>query len=100
MIRTGAWLDKSAFPEKIPFLRPEVAPYLASRGVCLVGLDVPSVDSLDSKELLGHHALARHGIHILEGVVLDHVAPGDYDLVALPLPLVEADGSPVLRAIE
>lgn len=95
LIRTDAWMDRSRFPEKIPPLKPEVALYLATQGIKLIGLDLPSVDPLDSKALLTHHALHREDIHILEGVVLDQVQPGDYELMALPLPLVDADGSPV-----
>ncbi|WP_047152286.1 arylformamidase [Aneurinibacillus tyrosinisolvens] len=98
LIRTGAWKDISVFPEKIPYVHPEIASYLAARGVRLLGLDLPSVDPLDSKELTAHHELTRNGIHILEGLMLESVPPGDYELAALPLPLVEADGSPV-RAV-
>ncbi|WP_156390176.1 arylformamidase [Paenibacillus sp. Root444D2] len=98
LIRTDAWKDRCVFPQTIPHLQPELAAHLAELGVRLIGLDLPSVDPLDSKELLAHHELASHGIHILEGLVLDNVLPGDYELIALPLPLVEADGSPV-RAV-
>ncbi|GMA63811.1 arylformamidase [Alicyclobacillus fastidiosus] len=98
LIRTGAWKDRRIFPDKIPEIRPELAEYLENRGVQLLGLDLPSVDPLDSKELPAHHALARHNIHILEGLVLDDVPAGDYELAALPLPLADADGSPV-RAV-
>ncbi len=62
-------------------------------------MDVPSVDPLDDKELCTHHQLFKHGIHILENVVLDHVADGDYELIALPLALSDADGSPVRAVI-
>ncbi|MFE6500333.1 hypothetical protein ACFVGO_10300, partial [Kitasatospora sp. NPDC057738] len=41
------------------------------RGIRLIGVDVPSVDPLDDKELAAHHQLFKHGIHILENVVLD-----------------------------
>jgi arylformamidase len=98
LIRTGAWSDRSVFPSEIPPIRPELAEFLAAKGIRLIGLDLPSVDPIDSKELLAHHALARHGVHILEGLVLDHVEPGDYELAALPLALADADGSPV-RAV-
>ncbi|MFC3884157.1 arylformamidase [Bacillus songklensis] len=98
LIYTGAWQNRSVFPETIPHIEPELASYLSQRGIRLIGLDLPSVDPLDSKELSAHHELARHGVHILEGIVLDDVAPGDYDLSALPLPLAQADGSPV-RAV-
>ncbi|GGE25496.1 kynurenine formamidase [Marinithermofilum abyssi] len=98
LIRTGAWSDPCRFPKTIPHIEPELAPFLAEKGVRLLGLDLPSVDPLDSKELPAHHALHRRGIHILESAVLDQVEPGEYELVALPLPLKEADGSPV-RAV-
>ncbi len=98
LIYTGAWKNRSAFPNTIPHIEPEVASYLAEQGVKLIGLDLPSVDMLDSKELPAHHELTRHGLHILEGLVLDDIAPGSYELAALPLPLTEADGSPV-RAV-
>ncbi|MFD1407572.1 arylformamidase [Kroppenstedtia eburnea] len=103
LIRTDAWSDRSTFPESIPPVDPELAPDLAEKGIRLLGLDLPSVDPLDSKELPAHHALTSHGIHILEGIVLGGVDPGDYQLAALPLPLAQADGSPVravLRRVE
>ncbi|WP_312469413.1 arylformamidase [Neobacillus sp.] len=99
IIRTDAWQERQVFPDSIPPIEPELAAYLAELGVRLLGLDLPSVDPLDSKELSAHHELNRFGIHILEGLVLDDVAPGDYELAALPLPLVEADGSPVRAVI-
>jgi arylformamidase len=98
LLRTSSWHEPDRFPEEICYLRADLAPLLAEKGIRLIGVDVPSVDPLDSKELPAHHALERHGVHILEGLALDHVEPGTYELIALPLPLVEADGSPV-RAV-
>ena len=98
LLATGQWKDLSRFPEWIPTIDPELAPYLADKGVRLLGLDLPSVDYLDSKDLPAHHALSGCGIHILEGLVLENVEPGLYDLAALPLALEEGDGSPV-RAV-
>lgn len=98
ILRTDSWENPSQFPEKITYLRPDLASFLGEKGVRLIGVDVPSVDPLDSKELAAHHSLHENGIHILEAVELLHVEPGLYELIALPLPLVEADGSPV-RAV-
>jgi arylformamidase len=61
-------------------------------------VDAPSVDPFASKALETHNALARTGLANLEGLVLAHVAPGEYTLIALPLPLADADASPV-RAV-
>jgi arylformamidase len=99
LIKTDAWKDKTVFPDSIPHIEPELAAFLTEQGVQLLGLDLPSVDPLDSKELNAHHELNRHGIHILEGLLLDEVEPGEYELAALPLPFAEADGSPVRAVI-
>lgn len=91
--------DIQKFPEEYPVLHVDVAGYLQEKGVRLIGVDTPSVDPLDSKTLDAHHALAIEGIHILENIVLEHVAPGDYELIALPLKIKGADGSPVRAVI-
>ncbi|WP_311315176.1 MULTISPECIES: cyclase family protein [unclassified Bacillus (in: firmicutes)] len=71
LVATGQWKDLSRFPEWIPPVEPDLAPFLANKGVRLLGLDLPSVDCLDSKELPAHNKLSGCGIHILEGLVLD-----------------------------
>ncbi|HYK75180.1 MAG TPA: arylformamidase [Pseudoneobacillus sp.] len=98
LICTDSWINQNVFPETITYLRPDLASFLGEQGVRLIGVDVPSVDPLDSKELSAHHQLHENGIHILEGLNLHKVEPGFYELIALPLPLAEADGSPV-RAV-
>jgi arylformamidase len=98
LLRTDAWTTYDRFPEQIPVLDADVPAWLAARGVVLVGVDVPSVDALDSKDLPIHHALGAHGIAILENLRLVEVPPGPYELIALPLKLAGADGAPV-RAV-
>jgi arylformamidase len=98
LLRTGGWPDHARFPESIPVIGEGVPGYLKEKGVILLGLDVPSVDQIDSKSLPIHHALGSLGIAILESVDLARVEPGVYELIALPLKLAGADGSPV-RAI-
>lgn len=77
---------------------PALMDWLAARGVRLIGTDAPSVDPQDSKSLDAHMAVRRHGMAILEGLVLDGVADGFYELIAPPLRLATADASPV-RAV-
>ncbi|MCS6777492.1 MAG: cyclase family protein [Chloroherpetonaceae bacterium] len=98
LLRTGAWPDPTRFPEAIPVMDEQVPGFLRECGVILVGIDLPSVDVLDSKTLPIHHLLGACGIHILESLALRHVPEGDYELIALPLRLVGADGAPV-RAV-
>ena len=76
----------------------EAIRWLAGRGVTLVGIDTPSVDPAESKDLPAHQALRETGIVNLENLVLDGVPAGDYELIALPLKLAGACASPV-RAI-
>lgn len=99
LFRTSFIDNLKQFPETIPTIDPAIAPFLASKGVKLFGIDLPSVDALDSKTLETHHAFAEHGIHILENIVLSDIQPGVYELIALPLAIHGADGSPVRAVI-
>ena len=76
----------------------DVPVWLQKNGVKLLGVDLPSMDELDSKSLQNHHALARAGIAIIESLDLSDVAPGIYNFAALPLKIAGADGAPV-RAV-
>jgi arylformamidase len=98
LLRTLSRPDSTVFPETFTYLRADIGPLLQERGVRLIGVDTPSVDPEDSKTMEAHHSLYDNGVHILENIVLDQVAPGDYELIALPLPLADGDGSPV-RAV-
>ncbi|MBN6888238.1 arylformamidase [Cytobacillus horneckiae] len=98
LLKTAVPNQPHTFPEQIIHLDAQIAPYLQASGVKLIGVDVPSIDPLNSKEMPAHHAFHHHRIHILENIMIDTVEPGDYDLIALPLPLIEGDGSPV-RAV-
>lgn len=98
LLATRSIADRSRFPERFSALSAELAHLLARQGVILVGLDTPSVDPPASKTLEAHHALAAGGVAILEGLILDDVPPGDYELLALPLRFAGLDASPV-RAI-
>jgi arylformamidase len=71
---------------------------LHAHGVRLVGIDTPSLDPEQSKTLDAHQRVRAHGMAILEGIVLDEVAEGDYELIALPLKIRGGDASPV-RAV-
>jgi arylformamidase len=95
---TGGWPDTTTFPASIPVMDPDLPDWLADRGVKLIGVDLPSVDELDSKTLPIHHAIGRRGITIVEGLWFEGVAAGRYEFIGLPLKLIGADGSP-LRAI-
>ncbi len=103
LFRTESVRDRRVFSERFAAVSPELAALLARHGVALVGVDTPSVDPYGSAELPAHHTLVRGGVAILEGLVLDGVPEGIYELIALPLKLAGMDGSPVravLRTLE
>lgn len=100
LVKTSVPNRPGIFPANIPYVTADGAAHLHAQGIRLIGVDVPSVDPLNSKELEGHHALFADNIYILENLMLDNVEDGDYELIALPLPLKEADGSPVRAVIK
>ena len=99
LFRTDTYPDPERFNEDFAALSPELVDFLADRGVRLVGIDTPSIDLCHDKVLLSHTAVARRDLAILEGVVLGHVTPGPYTLIALPLAIEHADASPVRAAL-
>ena len=98
LLKTGVWRDSKVFPEWIPVIAPDVAEWLGKRKVKLLGLDLPSVDSIDAKILVNHHALAAAGVAIVESLDLSEVEAGTYHFSALPLRIIGGDAAPV-RAI-
>jgi arylformamidase len=90
--------EDDQWPDEFPYLSVELIEWLAASGVRLIGLDSPSVDAFDSKELPCHHTLKRRNMVNLETLQLRGVPDGNYELIALPLKLDLACGSPV-RAI-
>lgn len=98
LFKTPRPLRDDEWRNDFAFLAPEAAALLADGGARLVGLDTPSVDPMTSKTLDAHKLLAAGGVAILESLRLDHVQPGRYELLALPLRIEGADASPV-RAV-
>ena len=98
LLRTDSFPDPDHWNGDFASLSPELITFLSAKKVQLIGIDTPSVDPEPSKALESHDQVFREDLAILEGLVLKHVAPGDYFLVALPLKLADADASPV-RAV-
>lgn len=101
LLKTGRSIAGAAFPDSWPWLAAGAARTLVQRGLRLLGVDAPSVDSKDSKTLDVHHALFGGGAFNLENLDLRRVAPGDYELFAAPLSIAGLDAAPtraLLRA--
>src|SRR3546814_390611 len=98
LLRTYERFPHRAWDSDFTAIASEVVARLGAMGVRLIGTDAASLDPEQSKTLDAHHAVKAADMRILEGLVLDDVPPGRYELVALPLRIVGADASPV-RAI-
>ncbi|WP_250526210.1 arylformamidase [Caballeronia sp. GAWG2-1] len=98
LLRTYASAPLDTWDSAFCAVAPATIDLLAARGVKLIGIDTPSLDPQESKTMDAHRRIRAHGMAILEGLVLDAVAPGDYELIALPLKFSTLDASPV-RAV-
>jgi arylformamidase len=98
LIYTGSFPDPEDWNDDFAALSPKLVDFLHEKGVRLVGIDTPSVDLQDSKDLPAHKAFLKHDMAILEGLVLKDVLAGRYELIAVPLKLEGFDASPV-RAV-
>lgn len=98
LLKTNSYPNPAKWTGDFNSLSAELVENLANQGVLLVGIDTPSIDPSDDKNLESHSAVFKHDMAVLEGIVLQHVPDGLYSLIALPLKLERADASPV-RAI-
>jgi arylformamidase len=94
------WGTDEFVPDYV-YVTESAARELARRRVSLVGVDYLSIGG-PSDGARAHRALLRAGVCILEGLDLRRVAPGRYELIALPMLIAESDGAParvLLRAV-
>lgn len=95
LFKTNSFLNPELWNNDFMSLSPQLIEYLKEKEVILVGIDTPSVDPATEKDLTSHHALYKNNMAVLEGIILEHVTPGEYYLIAIPLRLKGADASPV-----
>ena len=98
LFKTYQSFPTDEWDENFVSISQEVINWLGQVGCILVGIDSPSLDPQNSKNLAAHNAIKEQGMAILEGLVFDQVSAGKYELIALPLKLANLDASPV-RAI-
>ncbi len=98
LLKTSRQHDAHRFDPEFTALGVEAARAVVARGIKLVGIDTPSMDHADSKDLAAHHVLLRGDVRLLENLDLATVEPGEYELIALPLKIVGSDAAPV-RAV-
>lgn len=85
------------FEASFIYIDQQAAQYLVTTGVKAVGVDYLGIER-NQKGHETHKTLMDNGITIIEGLRLEHVAPGAYTMYCLPLAIQDTDGCPA-RAI-
>ena len=96
--RNSALLSQKEFVREYTYLAPDGAQYLVDNGVELVGIDYLSIEQFHSGHHMAHRILLERSVVILEGLDLSAPAPGEYELICLPLRIEGCDGAPA-RAV-
>lgn len=82
------------FEEDFTYLAPDGAALLVERGVVFVGIDALSVEQYHAGHHRSHDTLLQAGVAVVEGLALENVSPGEYEVVCLPLRIRGCDGAP------
>lgn len=91
----GHLWDDPNFRNDFVYLTGDAADWILSHKIDLIGMDYLSVEQFGAPEPVVHWKLCGAGILIVEGLYLNEVPPGEYELICLPLKIEGADGSPV-----
>jgi arylformamidase len=92
------WMSSSTFHRDFAYVAPDAAQLLADAGVRLVGIDYISAEQFGAPAPQTHRILLGKGIPIVEGLALEGVSAGDYDLIVLPIKVGGHEGAPA-RAV-
>lgn len=93
-----SWMSSPVFHHDFAYVAPDAAQLMANAGVKLVGIDYISAEEYGAKAPRTHQILLGKGIPIVEGLMLDSVSAGDYDLIVLPLKVAGHEAAPA-RAV-
>jgi arylformamidase len=92
------WMHSPTFHRDFAYIAPDAAQLLADAGVKLVGIDYLSAEQFAAPAPMTHRILLGKGIPIVEGLALERVPPGDYDLIVLPMKVGGHEAAPA-RAV-
>lgn len=92
------WMNSPVFHRDFAYIAPGAAQLLADAGVQLVGIDYLSAEAFGAPVARTHQILLGKGIPIVEGLALEHIPAGDYDLIVLPLKVAGHEAAPA-RAV-
>jgi arylformamidase len=92
------WMHSATFHRDFAYIAPDAAQLLADAGVKLVGIDYLSAEQFAAPAPMTHRILLGKGIPIVEGLALEGVPAGDYDLIVLPMKVGGHEAAPA-RAV-
>jgi arylformamidase len=92
------WMESPTFHRDFAYIAPDAAQLLADAGVQLVGIDYISAEQFGAPAPRTHRILLSKGIPIVEGLALEGVRAGEYDLIVLPMKVAGHEGAPA-RAV-
>jgi arylformamidase len=88
----SSWVHEP-FKNKFVALSGPAAKYLAEKEIMMVGIDYISIGGIENNNEV-HVTLLEKGICIVEGLFLQNIEEGLYELICLPLFIESAEGSP------
>jgi arylformamidase len=91
--------ETAQFMEDYVYLSPEAARFLVEKEVRTIGVDYLSVAEYGNAAEV-HKVLLNAPVHIIEGLRLNNVEPGDYEMICLPMKIKDADGAPARVVIK
>ena len=89
-----SWDMAPAFDRNFVSISEPAGKVLAEAEVMTVGVDYLSIGGFGKDVVEVHQVMLGAGIWVIEGLRLEDVEPGDYDLICLPLKIKGADGAP------
>ena len=93
------WQTDDFFDDFV-YVSQDAARYLAAHQVQTVGVDYLSVGGYYKDGRETHQALLSAGIWVIEGLNLDAVQPGTYEMICLPLKITGGDGAPARAVLQ
>ena len=91
--------DTDKYFGKFPVINDEVVDYLINSNKKGIGLDVISIEDIDSHDLPVHHKVLKNNLVIIENLCnLDQIGNDLFTLCALPLKFIDSDGASI-RAV-
>ena len=96
LLKTGNYklLKDSKFPDEYVSLSEEAAKFLVSKNINLVGIDFLGIEKEKNPGHPVHVTLLLAGVVNVEGLDLENIEPGEYELICLPLKIKNGDGAP------